>query len=161
MQAAVGCAQLDKLSGFIAKRRHNYNRLFEGLRSLDDCFSFSEATPSSDPSWFGFLMTVREQAGFTRNEIVGYLEDHQIQTRMLFAGNILKHPCFDAMRKEKTGYRVIGDLFHTNKIMEEAFWIGVYPGLTTEMVDYMIEVIHDFCRSKASSRSPVGTRVIF
>jgi len=161
MQAAVGCAQLDKLSGFIAKRRQNYHRLFEGLRSLDDCFSFSEATPSSDPSWFGFLMTVREQAGFTRNEIVGYLEDHQIQTRMLFAGNILKHPCFDAMRKEKTGYRVIGDLFHTNKIMEEAFWIGVYPGLTTEMVDYMIEVIHDFCRSKASSRSPVGTRVIF
>ena len=161
MQAAVGCAQLDKLSGFIAKRRQNYHRLFEGLRSLDDCFSFSEATPSSDPSWFGFLMTVREQAGFTRNEIVGYLEDHQIQTRMLFAGNILKHPCFDAMRKEKTGYRVIGDLFHTNKIMEEAFWIGVYPGLTTEMVDYMIEVIYDFCRSKASSRSPVGTRVIF
>jgi CDP-6-deoxy-D-xylo-4-hexulose-3-dehydrase len=148
MQAAVGCAQLDKLPGFIAKRRQNFNRLFEGLTPLDRYFTFIEATAGSEPSWFGFLMTVREGAGFTRSDIVKWLEDHHIQTRMLFAGNIVKHPCFDAMRKDKTGYRVIGDLLNTNSIMENAFWIGVYPGLTDEMVDYMIDAIRTFCMTK-------------
>lgn len=153
MQAAVGCAQLDKLPDFIAKRRQNFNRLFEGLKSLDHYFSFSEATPGSEPSWFGFLMTVRERAGFKRSDIVRWLEDHQIQTRMLFAGNILKHPCFDAMRRDKTGYRVIGDLLNTNRIMEDAFWIGVYPGLSDEMVDYMIDVIRTFCVARTASEA--------
>ncbi|MBA2252148.1 MAG: lipopolysaccharide biosynthesis protein RfbH [Nitrospirales bacterium] len=154
MQAAVGCAQLDKLPEFIAKRRENFSRLFEGLQSLEDYFNFSEATPGSEPSWFGFLMTVREKAGFTRSEIVRWLEDHQIQTRMLFAGNILKHPCFDAMRREKTGYRVIDDLPNTNRVMDEAFWIGVYPGLTHEMIDYMVDVIVKFCRNRTVSAAP-------
>jgi CDP-4-dehydro-6-deoxyglucose reductase, E1 len=154
MQAAVGCAQLDKLPDFIVKRRQNFNRLFEGLKSLDDCFSFFEATPGSEPSWFGFLMTVRAEAGFKRSEIVRCLESHHIQTRMLFAGNIVKHPCFDAMRNDKTGYRMIGDLPNTNKIMEEAFWVGVYPGLTDEMIDYMVDVIRTFCRNRSVSEAP-------
>jgi CDP-4-dehydro-6-deoxyglucose reductase, E1 len=153
MQAAVGCAQLDKLPGFIAKRRQNFNRLFEGLTPSDRYFTFIEATPGSEPSWFGFLMTVREGAGFTRSDIVKWLEDHHIQTRMLFAGNIVKHPCFDAMRRDKTGYRVIGDLLNTNSIMENAFWIGVYPGLTDEMVDYMIDVIRTFCMTRNLSEA--------
>ena len=147
MQAAVGCAQLDKLPEFIAKRRQNFNRLSEGLKSLEECFVFLEPTQGSEPSWFGFLMTIREKAGFSRSQIVRQLEDHQIQTRMLFAGNILKHPCFDSMRRDKTGYRVIGDLPNTNRIMEEAFWIGVYPGLTDEMIDHMIRTIRTFCRN--------------
>ena len=160
MQAAVGCAQLDKLPDFIAKRRQNFNRLFEGLRSLEHYFAFFEATPGSEPSWFGFLMTVRDDAGFTRSDIVKWLEDHQIQTRMLFAGNILKHPCFDAMRRDKTGYRVIGDLLNTNRIMEDAFWIGVYPGLTDEMVDYMIDTIRAFCAKPVSGTAPVTKSVL-
>ena len=102
---------------------------------------FSEATPGSEPSWFGFLMVIQKEAGFTRKGIVTYLEDHQVQTRMLFAGNILKHPCFDAMRREKAGYRVIGTLENTNRIMEDAFWVGVYPGLTEPMVDHISDLI--------------------
>jgi CDP-4-dehydro-6-deoxyglucose reductase, E1 len=161
MQAAVGCAQLDKLPGFIAKRRQNFNRLFEGLQPLERYFTFIEATPGSEPSWFGFLMTVREGVGFTRRDIVKCLEDHHIQTRMLFAGNIVKHPCFDAMRRDKTGYRVIGDLLNTNSIMENAFWIGVYPGLTNEMVDYMIDVIRTFCMtSNVSEAAAVSKSVL-
>jgi len=160
MQAAVGCAQLDKLPGFIAKRRQNFNRLFEGLKSLERYFTFIEATPGSEPSWFGFLMTVREGVGFTRSDIVKWLEDHHVQTRMLFAGNIVKHPCFDAMRKDKTGYRVIGDLLNTNSIMENAFWIGVYPGLTDEMVDYMIDVIRTFCMTKTVSEATAVSKSV-
>lgn len=147
MQAAVGCAQLDKLPEFVAKRRQNFNRLYEGLKSLEECFVFLEPTRGSEPSWFGFLMTVREKSGFSRSQIVRQLEEQQIQTRMLFAGNILKHPCFDSMRRDKTGYRVIGDLPNTNRIMEDAFWIGVYPGLTDEMIDHMIRTIRTFCRN--------------
>ncbi len=146
MQAAVGCAQMDKLPKFSTRRRENFARLHAGLRPLQDYFIFAEATPNSDPSWFGFLMTVRDRAGFTRQDIVSYLEQHLIQTRMLFAGNLLKHPCFDAMRREKKGYRVVGDLENTNRLMQDAFWIGVYPGLTDQMVEYMIEVITRFCR---------------
>jgi CDP-4-dehydro-6-deoxyglucose reductase, E1 len=160
MQAAVGCAQLDKLPGFIAKRRQNFNRLFEGLTPLDRYFTFIEATPGSEPSWFGFLMTVRKGVGFTRSDIVKWLEDHHIQTRMLFAGNIVKHPCFDAMRKDKTGYRVIGDLLNTNSIMENAFWIGVYPGLTDEMIDYMIDVIRTFCMAKTVSEAAAVSKSV-
>jgi CDP-4-dehydro-6-deoxyglucose reductase, E1 len=160
MQAAVGCAQLDKLPGFIAKRRQNFTRLFEGLTPLDRYFTFIEATPGSEPSWFGFLMTVRDGAGFTRSDIVKWLEDHHIQTRMLFAGNIVKHPCFDVMRRDKTGYRVIGDLLNTNSIMENAFWIGVYPGLTDEMVDYMIDAIRTFCMARNRSEAAAVSKSV-
>jgi CDP-6-deoxy-D-xylo-4-hexulose-3-dehydrase len=160
MQAAVGCAQLGKLPRFIAQRRQNFSRLFEGLKSLEDQFIFSEATPGSEPSWFGFLMTVRERAGFTRSDMVKWLEDQHIQTRMLFAGNIVKHPCFDAMRRDKTGYRVIGDLLNTNTIMERALWIGVYPGLTDEMVDYMIDRIRIFCATRTVSEAAHGGKSV-
>jgi CDP-6-deoxy-D-xylo-4-hexulose-3-dehydrase len=141
MQAAIGCAQLGKLPGFIAARKKNWKLLREGLAGLEDSFILPEATENSDPSWFGFLLTVREGAGFTRDKIVNKLESKGIQTRMLFAGNLIKHPCFDEMRKEGKGYRVIGDLATTDRIMRDTFWVGVYPGMTEEMVGYMAETI--------------------
>jgi len=144
MQASIGCAQLEKLPHFIAMRRKNFDRFYSGLKHLDRYFIFPEATPESEPSWFGFLMVLQKGVGFTRKEIVSYLEDHQVQTRMLFAGNIIKHPCFDEMRKDKIGYRVVGDLENTNRIMDDAFWVGVYPGLTNQMIDYIIDLIATF-----------------
>ena len=107
-----------------------------------------EPTENSDPSWFGFVINVREDAGFTRNEIVDYLEKNGIQTRMLFAGNLIKHPCFDEMRAKKEGYRVCGDLTNTDAIMSDVFWIGVYPGMTRKMLDFMIEKIGEFCHAR-------------
>lgn len=145
LQAAVGCAQLDKLTQFCDLRRRNYRLLREGLRPVEDRFVFVDQTPGSDPAWFGFLMIVRKDAGFSRKEVVDYLESRLIQTRMLFAGNIIKHPCFDVMRKEQRGYRVIGELVNTNRLMEDAFWVGVYPGMTIEMVEFMVEEITRFC----------------
>jgi CDP-6-deoxy-D-xylo-4-hexulose-3-dehydrase len=118
-----------------------------GLCDLTKYFIFPEATKNSDPSWFGFLLTVKENIGFTRNEIVQYLETHKIQTRMLFAGNLLRHPCFDQMRLTNTGYRVIGDLKNTDRIMNDTFWIGVYPGMTADQVEYMVKVIKDFIKT--------------
>ena len=109
MQAAIGCAQLEKLSGFIEARKKNWKLLREGLAGLEDKFILPEATESSDPSWFGFLLTVRKESGFTRDKIVNHLEGKGIQTRMLFAGNLIKHPCFDEMRREGKGYRIVGD----------------------------------------------------
>ena len=141
MQAAIGCAQLEKLPGFIEARKKNWKLLREGLAGLEDRFILPEATENSDPSWFGFLLTVREGAGFTRDKIVNKLESNGIQTRMLFAGNLIKHPCFDEMRKEGKGYRVIGDLATTDRIMRDTFWVGVYPGMTEEMIQYMLETI--------------------
>jgi CDP-4-dehydro-6-deoxyglucose reductase, E1 len=144
MQAAVGVAQLEKLPGFIDARRQNWRLLREGLQCLGDIFVLPEATENSDPSWFGFLLTVREGAGCSREEIVNHLESKGIQTRMLFAGNLIKHPCFDEMRESGKGFRVVGELKNTDAIMERTFWIGVYPGLTREMVDFMIETIRQF-----------------
>lgn len=144
MQAAIGCAQLEKLPGFIEARKRNWNLLREGLAGLADKFILPEATENSDPSWFGFLLTVREGAGFTRDKIVGHLEAKGIQTRMLFAGNLTKHPCFDEMRKEGKGYRAIGDLQNTDTIMNDTFWVGVYPGMSEGMVEFMIKVIREF-----------------
>jgi CDP-6-deoxy-D-xylo-4-hexulose-3-dehydrase len=129
MQAAVGCAQLKKLSKFTEARKKNFKALYEGLSKYADRLILPQATKDADPSWFGFLMTVREDAGFTREQIVSHLEKQRIQTRMLFAGNLLRHPCFDAMRKSKAGYRVIGDLRNTDRIMNDTFWVGVYPGI--------------------------------
>ncbi len=145
MQAAIGCAQLEKLPDFIEARKRNWRILRDGLAGMSDRFILPEATPNSDPSWFGFLLTVREDAGFTRDEIVGHLESRGIQTRMLFAGNLVKHPCFDEMRAQHTGYRVIGDLANTDRIMRDTFWVGVYPGMTEEMTAFMCAQIKGFC----------------
>ncbi len=145
MQAAVGCAQLEKLPDFIVMRNDNWAALREGLKDLENCFILPEPTPDSDPSWFGFLLTVREDAGFSRDEIVTFLEGKGVQTRVLFAGNLVKHPCFDDLRKAQKGYRIIGDLKNTDTVMERTFWIGVYPGLTDEMISYMVDSITGFC----------------
>ncbi|MGP0587786.1 lipopolysaccharide biosynthesis protein RfbH [Paenibacillus timonensis] len=146
MQAAIGCAQLEKLEDFITARINNWNYLREGLRGLEDIFIIPEANENSQPSWFGFLISVREEAGFKREDIVAHLEEQRIQTRMLFAGNLIKHPCFDEMRKQNKGYRQIGDLTNTNFAMNQTFWIGVYPGMTREKLDYMISSIKQFVK---------------
>jgi CDP-6-deoxy-D-xylo-4-hexulose-3-dehydrase len=141
MQAAVGCAQLEKLPGFVNARKANWKLLSDGLAGLEDRFILPEATAHSDPSWFGFLLTVKKGASFTRDKIVNHLETKGIQTRMLFAGNLTKHPCFDEMRRDGKGYRVAAPLTNTDRIMRDTFWIGVYPGMTEDMVGYMIETI--------------------
>ena len=146
MQGAVGVAQLEKLPGFIEKRRQNWMTLYNGLKELSHKFVLPEFAKNSIPSWFGFLLLVRENAGFTRNEIVKYLEENNIQTRMLFAGNLIKHPCFDHMRENNVGYRCVGDLENTDKVMNNAFWIGVYPGLTEENLDYVVGKIWSFIK---------------
>jgi len=144
MQAAIGCAQLEKLPGFIEVRRKNWNLLRDGLAGLSDKFVLPDPTPDSDPSWFGFLLTVKDGAGFSRDEIVAHLEKNGIQTRMLFAGNLIKHPCFDEMRSTGVGYRVIGQLANTDMIMNSSFWIGVYPGITPQTGAYMVKTIRTF-----------------
>lgn len=141
MQAAIGCAQLEKFPSFVVKRKMNFERLRAGLVDCKDKLILPVACDNSDPSWFGFLLTCKE--GIERNRIISYIEGHGIQTRMLFAGNLIKHPCFDQMRKEKIGYRVIGELINTDRIMSDTFWIGVYPGMTNEMLDYMIKIIKE------------------
>ena len=141
MQAAVGCAQLEKFPGFVQRRRHNFARLRKGLEGMEDRFILPEPCPGSDPSWFGFLLTCRE--GADRNEIVPYIESKGIQTRMLFAGNLTKHPCFDQMRASGKGYRIVGTLENTDRIMRDTFWVGVYPGMTDEKIDYMAKVIRE------------------
>jgi CDP-6-deoxy-D-xylo-4-hexulose-3-dehydrase len=146
MQAAIGCAQLEKLPGFIAARKANWRQLREGLASLEDRFILPEATVHADPSWFGFLLTLRDDAGFSREALVGHLESKGIQTRMLFAGNLIKHPCFDEMRAKRQGYRVVGELRNTDTIMDRTFWIGVYPGMTEEMTAFMTATITAFVR---------------
>ena len=146
LQAAIGCAQLEKLPSFVEARKKNWQKLKEGLASLSNKLILPEAQENSDPSWFGFLMTVKEDAGFNRAEIVDHLDSKGIQTRMLFAGNMIKHPCFDEMRKAKTGYRVVGDLKNTDLIMNQTFWVGVYPGMTNEMLNHMINQIRECCK---------------
>ncbi|HNJ06062.1 MAG TPA: DegT/DnrJ/EryC1/StrS family aminotransferase, partial [Leptospiraceae bacterium] len=146
MQAAVGCAQLEKLPSFVEARIKNFNLLYEGLKDLEDVLILPQATANSKPSWFGFLLTVRKGARFTRNQIVAHLESKKIQTRMLFAGNFLRHPSFDEMRATGKGYRVIGDLSVTDQIMNDTFWVGVYPGRTQSEIDFMIREIRNFCR---------------
>ncbi len=139
MQAAIGCAQLEKFPSFVARRRHNFERLKAALAPVADKLILPEACPNANPSWFGFLLTCRE--GVAREKVVSYIESHGVQTRMLFSGNITKHPCFDEMRKSGTGYRVVGDLAVTDTIMTNTFWVGVYPGMTDEMIDYMARTI--------------------
>ena len=139
MQAAIGVAQLKKFPAFVKRRQHNFAKLLAGLQSIADKFILPEPCPNSKPSWFGFLLTCRE--GIDREQVVRYLEKHGVQTRMLFAGNIIKHPCFDELRQDKTAYRVVGELNNTDRIMRDTFWIGVYPGMTDKKLDYMIDVI--------------------
>lgn len=141
MQAAIGCAQLKKLPSFIKKRQEHWEILRSGLQDLTDIFILPEATTNSKPSWFGFILTLQEKAPFTRDEIVAYLEEKGIQTRMLFAGNLLKHPCFTDLKTASSGYKVIGELPNTDIIMNRTFWLGVYPGLQPEMLEFMIEQI--------------------
>ena len=142
LQASIGCAQLDKFPSFAEKRRQNFAYLSEKLGSVQDRLILPKACPSSDPSWFGFLITCKE--GVDRNKMVQYLEENGIQTRMLFAGNLIKHPCFDEMRRTGCGYRVVGSLENTDRIMMNSFWIGVYPGMTKEMLDCMADCIKEF-----------------
>lgn len=145
MQAAVGCAQIKKLPMFGKRRRENFNKLKEGLKEIEDKMILPEATPNSDPSWFGFLITCRP--GINRNKITTYLEEHGIQTRNLFAGNLIKHPCFDTLRETQSGYRVVGNLENTDRVMNDTFWVGVYPGMTDEKLNYMIKVIKESVNS--------------
>ena len=140
LQAAVGCAQLEKFPSFVIRRRQNFDRLKQALADTTDQLILPVACEHSDPSWFGFLITCREAD--RREKLVPFLEQNGIQTRMLFAGNLTKHPCFDIMRDTKTGYRIVGDLENTDRIMRDTFWIGVYPGMTDEMLDDMAEMIH-------------------
>ena len=147
MQAAIGCAQLEKLDTIVAARRKNWARLHEGLKDVEQLI-LPEAEANSNPSWFGFLIAVKDDAGFTRNELTSFLESRRIQTRNLFAGNLIKHPAFDEMRKSGEGYRVVGELRMTDFVMNNGFWIGVYPGMTDEMIDWMITSIKEFCNGK-------------
>ena len=145
MQAAVGCEQLKKFPSFMETRKRNWKRLKEALMPLQDLLILPEACPSSDPSWFGFMISVRPECRKTRNEITRYTEDHNIQTRLLFSGNLILHPCFDQIRGTDA-YRVAGDLDNTNYVMNNSFWVGVYPGMTDEMIDYMASVIAEGVR---------------
>lgn len=139
MQAAIGCAQLEKFPTFVERRKHNFARLKEALLVAQDRLILPEAAENADPSWFGFLITCRN--GVDRNSVVRYVESKGVQTRMLFAGNLTKHPCFDEMRKTGEGYRIVGTLKNTDRIMNDTFWIGVYPGMSDEMIDYMAKTI--------------------
>lgn len=141
MQAAIGCAQLEKFPLFVEKRKENFVRLRTALLEVEDKLILPEPCENADPSWFGFLITCKK--GVDRNKVVQYIEDHGIQTRMLFAGNLIKHPCFDEMRKNNEGYRVVGELINTDRIMKDTFWVGVYPGMTDEKIDYMARIIKE------------------
>ncbi|MEQ8235798.1 MAG: lipopolysaccharide biosynthesis protein RfbH [Syntrophomonadaceae bacterium] len=144
MQAAIGCAQLEKLPGFIDSRKANWTIMRDSLMDLSDKLILPQPTRNSDPSWFGFVLTVKEQAPYSRNEMVKYLEKRGIQTRMLFAGNILKHPCFDTMRRQGSGYRVVGNLANTDVIMNNTFWVGIYPGMKGEKRSFVLKTIRKF-----------------
>ncbi|MCR5756991.1 MAG: lipopolysaccharide biosynthesis protein RfbH [Selenomonas sp.] len=140
MQAAVGVAQLKKFPKFVERRRYNFERLYKGLQEVSDKLILPEPVANSKPSWFGFMMTCN---GVDRKKVVPYIESKGVQTRMLFAGNLIKHPCFDEMRESGEGYRVVGSLENTDRIMNDTFWVGVYPGMSDEKLDYMIKVIKE------------------
>ena len=142
MQAAVGVAQLEKLPDFVNRRKHNWKRLRNALDDLSDRLILPEPAENSDPSWFGFLISIRPESGLKRQYVVEYIESHNIQTRLLFSGNIIKQPCFDDIRNTDA-YRVSGELTNTDFIMENTFWVGVYPGMTDQMIDYMAQVIRE------------------
>ena len=146
MQAAIGCAQLEKLDYIVVSRRRNFKILREGLEGTEGLI-LPEPMKNSNPSWFGFLISVKPDAGFTRNQLSEYLESKRIQTRNLFAGNLVKHPAFDEMRATGKGFRIVGELKNTDFVMANTFWIGVYPGMTEDMLQYMISTIKEFVAS--------------
>lgn len=141
LQAAIGCAQMKRIDEFAERRRHNWARLKEGLKDCTDKLILPEPCAHSNPSWFGFMITCKD--GVDSFKVVEYIESRKVQTRRLFAGNLIKHPCFDEMRKTGEGYRVVGELTNTDKITTDTFWVGVYPGMTDEMIDTMIKVIKE------------------
>jgi CDP-6-deoxy-D-xylo-4-hexulose-3-dehydrase len=143
IQAAIGLAQLDRLDSFIELRRRNWAYLSNGLKGLEEFFILPKVTEHSNPSWFGFALTVKPGCPKTRNEIVQELNDKKIGTRLLFGGNLLRQPAFIG-----TPRRVIGDLANTDRVMNDTFWIGVWPGLSIEMLDYMIATLHDVLSHK-------------
>ncbi len=142
MQAAVGCEQLKKFPSFIERRRHNWDRLRKNLEEVSGKIILPEPAENSEPSWFGFLISVREESGLDRNKVTKYIEEHNVQTRLLFSGNLIKHPCFDQIRGTDA-YRVVGELKNTDFIMSHTFWVGVYPGMTDEKIDYMAQIIKE------------------
>lgn len=148
MQAAVGLTQLRKLPGFIEARKRNWQRLHDGLESMDKWFVLPEATPKSDPSWFGFLLTIRPDAPFTRIELIRALDEKKIGTRLMFAGNLLRQPAYIGIN-----HRVAGELTNTDLIMKNSFWVGVYPGLTNEMIDYVIDAFAHFVKDKSRRKT--------
>lgn len=139
LQASIGCAQLEKFPQFVERRKENFKRLRAALSPAEDKLILPEPCENADPSWFGFLLTCRE--GVSREQLVRFIEQKGVQTRMLFAGNLTKHPCFDELRESGEGYRIVGELRETDRIMRDTFWVGVYPGMTPEMIDYMASVI--------------------
>ena len=140
LQAAVGCEQLKKFPSFIERRRHNWDRLYKALEPVADKIILPQPAENSEPSWFGFLISIRPETGISRNDVTKYIENHNVQTRLLFSGNLIKHPCFDQIRGTDA-YRVVGNLDNTEFIMNHTFWVGVYPGMTNKMIDYMAQVI--------------------
>ena len=146
MQAAIGCAQIEKFPIFVAKRKENFQRLYNGLKDIKELI-LVKPQPNSEPSWFGFMMTVADNAKFNRNELSEYLENANIQTRNLFAGNMLRHPLFLDLQKD-IDFRVVGELKNTDKIMNDSLWIGVYPGMSCSMIDYCIKSIREFIISR-------------
>ena len=147
MQAAIGCAQIKKLPEFVDARRRNWQYLREKLKGMEDVLIMPVACENSNPSWFGYLMTVNKNAPIGRNELTSILERHNIQTRLLFSGNIVRHPCFDEIRGTDA-YRIVGSLENTDRIMEDSFWIGVYPGMDEARLSYMAEVIRTALKGK-------------
>ena len=151
MQAAIGCAQLEKFPSFVEKRKENFQYLYNALveKGADKILILPQKESHSDPSWFGFMLTIKsDEKGepvADRKRIISHIEGCGVQTRMLFAGNLTKHPCFDQMRAEKKGYRIVGDLKNTDYIMENTFWVGVYPGMTKEKLQRMADVIGEAC----------------
>ncbi len=140
MQAAVGCEQLKKFPSFIERRRHNWQRLHDALLPVQDKIILPEPCENSVPSWFGFLISVKPESGVSRYDVTRFVEERGVQTRLLFSGNLIKHPCFDQIRGTDA-YRVAGDLTNTDYVMNNTFWVGVYPGMTDEMIDYMAKTI--------------------
>ena len=152
MQAAIGCAQLERLDGFVATRRRNHASLLEALRPYEDRLLLPVAPPETEPSWFGFVVTVREDAGFTRNELTGFLEANRIETRNLFSGNLLRHPAFRDVER-----RVVGDLANTDTVMERTFFVGVYPGIDEARLEYVIDAFRRFMAGERTAADLVGS----
>ena len=159
LQAAIGCEQLKKLPSFIERRRHNWDYLRRALSPVEDKLILPEPEQNSVPSWFGFLLTVRPESGLRRSELVRYIEEKNIQTRLLFSGNLLCQPCFDELR-DTDAYRIVGTLDNTNYIMNNTFWIGVYPGMTDSMLDYMAETVTDAVTYQCVSQNNKGNRAL-